>query len=209
MWLTGLPAAGKTSLALALDEHLQRRGVPACVLDGDELRDGLSSDLGLSADDRTEQARRAGHVAALVARSGVIAIVALVSPFTDDRRRARKLHVRQDLRFVEVWVDTPLAICQARDPKGLYARARAGALTGLRGLDAPYEPPQRPELRVNGSGETGRRGRPHRAATRAGNDVVTLSPRGWRGRLADKARDRAVLFRIWRGPSPTARDGIA
>ena len=154
MWLTGLPAAGKTSLALAVDEHLQRLGVAACVLDGDELRDGLSSDLGLTHEDRTEQARRAGHVAALVAASGVIAVVALVSPFAEDRRLARDLHLRRGLRFLEVWVDTPLAVCQARDPKGLYARARAGELTGLTGLDAPYEAPQRPELRVNGSGET-------------------------------------------------------
>jgi len=110
------------------------------VLDGDVLREGLSSDLGLTRADRAEQARRAAHVAAIVAASGFVAIVALVSPYADDRQRARHIHEEQGLRFSEVWVDTPLVVCEQRDPKGLYSRARAGSLQGMTGVDAPYEP---------------------------------------------------------------------
>jgi bifunctional enzyme CysN/CysC len=150
LWLTGLPASGKTTLAEAVERELGRRGRPACVLDGDVLRTGLSSDLGLSAGDRSEQARRAAHVAALIARAGVVAIVALVSPYAQDRRSARDIHEALGLEFFEVWIDTPLAVCERRDPKGLFARARAGKLHGLTGLDAPYEVPQAEALRVPG-----------------------------------------------------------
>jgi bifunctional enzyme CysN/CysC len=150
VWLTGLSGAGKTTLALALEQGLLRRHYPTCVLDGDELRRGLSSDLGLSPADRAEQARRVACVAALVSRSGVVSVVALVSPYAEDRRRAREIHEDLGVPFWEVWVDTPLVLCEERDVKGLYARARSGDLDGLTGLDSPYEVPQAPDLRVHG-----------------------------------------------------------
>lgn len=153
LWLTGLSGAGKTTLARAIEQQLVGSGRPACVLDGDELRRGLTRDLGLSHEDRSEQARRAAHVAALIARSGVVAIVALISPYAEDRSNAREIHEQLGLPFLEVWVDTPVEICECRDPKGLYARARAGELRDLTGLDAPYEPPSAPDLRVEGYGE--------------------------------------------------------
>jgi adenylyl-sulfate kinase len=146
LWLTGLPAAGKTTVAHAIERRLAELGRIAVVLDGDALRKGLSSDLGLSPEDRSEQARRAAHVAALLAQAGVVAVVALVSPYAEDRRRAREIHESEGLSFNEIWIDTPLHVCQQRDPKGLYRRARAGELRGLTGVDAPYEPPLEPEL---------------------------------------------------------------
>jgi adenylyl-sulfate kinase len=152
VWLTGLSGAGKTTLASAIEQELLRLRYPACVLDGDELRQGLSSDLGLSRGDRAEQARRVAHVAALMSKSGVVAIVALVSPYADDRRRAREIHEEVGVPFCEVWVDTPLSVCEGRDPKGLYARARSGKLHCLSGVDAPYEPPAVPNFRVPGDG---------------------------------------------------------
>lgn len=154
VWLTGLSGAGKTTLAFALERELLRLGCPTCVLDGDELRRGLSSDLGLSPGDRAEQARRVACVAALISRSGVVAVVALVSPYVNDRRRAREIHENLGVPFWEVWVDTPLAVCEERDAKGLYARARSGELLGLTGLDSPYEVPADPDLRVPGYDET-------------------------------------------------------
>ncbi len=153
VWLTGLSGAGKTTLAYALERELLRRGRPTCVLDGDELRQGLSSDLGLSPGDRAEQARRVACVAGLISRSGVVAVVALVSPYAEDRQRAREMHESLGVPFWEVWVDTPLAVCEERDAKGLYARARSGDLHGLTGLGAPYQAPETPDLRVAGYGE--------------------------------------------------------
>ncbi|MDQ6807315.1 MAG: adenylyl-sulfate kinase [Actinomycetota bacterium] len=153
VWLTGLSGAGKTTLAYALERELLRRGHPTCVLDGDELRQGLSSDLGLSPGDRAEQARRVACVAGLISRSGVVAVVALVSPYAEDRQRAREMHESLGVPFWEVWVDTPLAVCEERDAKGLYARARSGDLHGLTGLGAPYQAPETPDLRVAGYGE--------------------------------------------------------
>lgn len=150
VWLTGLPGAGKTTLARALERELTSRGAVACVLDGDEIRTGLSRDLGLSRGDRAEQARRVAHVAVIVAGTGAVAIVALVSPFAADRERAREIHEQAGTRFIEVWVDTPTDICEARDPKGLYAAACAGRLQGLTGYDAPYEQPRTPDLRISG-----------------------------------------------------------
>jgi bifunctional enzyme CysN/CysC len=153
LWITGLPAAGKTSLAHALERRLAEFGRIAVLLDGDVLRAGLSSDLGTSPADRSEQARRTAHLAALIAGAGPVAIVALVSPYAADRRRARELHDEAGLDFHEVFLDTPLRVCEQRDPKGLYARARAGLLAGMTGVDAPYEPPLSPAVRVRG-GET-------------------------------------------------------
>jgi adenylyl-sulfate kinase len=152
VWLTGIPAAGKTTLAAAVHRALSRNGLAACILDGGVLRRGLSSDLGLSPSDRTEQARRAGHVAALVSRARIVAIVALVSPYAEDRRHAREAHAELGLPFLEVWVDTPRTVCEQRDPKGLYAAVRAGELHGLTGLDSPYEVPDAADLRVPGYG---------------------------------------------------------
>jgi bifunctional enzyme CysN/CysC len=151
VWLTGLPASGKSTLAAAVEAQLLRSGRAAYVLDGDNLRHGLNGDLGFSATDRTENVRRTAEVAALIADAGVVCLAALVSPYAADREAARAAHARRDLPFVEVHVATSLAECERRDPKGLYARARAGELTGMTGVDAPYEPPERPDLRVEPS----------------------------------------------------------
>jgi bifunctional enzyme CysN/CysC len=151
VWLTGLPASGKSTLASALEAELLRGGRAAYVLDGDNLRHGLNGDLGFSAEDRAENVRRTAEVAALIADAGVVCLAALVSPYAADRQAARTAHERRDLTFLEVHVATSLAECERRDPKGLYARARAGELQGLTGVDAPYEAPERPDLRVEPS----------------------------------------------------------
>lgn len=142
-WMTGLPAAGKTSLARALCEALQKQGKMACVLDGDELRRGLCADLDLTEADRRENIRRAGEVARLMFDAGLNVACAFVSPFAADRARVRALFPPD--RFIEVHLSTPLPECARRDPKGLYALARTGHLTGLTGWDAPYELPQAAE----------------------------------------------------------------
>ncbi len=146
VWFTGLPAAGKSTIASAVECQLVGEGRPAFMLDGDNLRHGLNGDLGFGEEARTENVRRTAHVARLLAESGTIAIVGLVSPYARDREQAASLHAAIDLPFVEVFVDTPLALCEERDPKGLYARARAGDLKGMTGVDAPYEPPANPDL---------------------------------------------------------------
>jgi adenylyl-sulfate kinase len=148
VWLTGLPASGKSTIAAAVEARLLEAGRAAYVLDGDNLRHGLNGDLGFSAEDRTENVRRTAEVAALLADAGVVCLAALVSPYAADRDAARAAHARRELPFLEIHVATTLAECEARDPKGLYARARAGELTGLTGVDAPYEPPAEPEMRV-------------------------------------------------------------
>lgn len=143
-WITGLSGAGKTTLALALHARLREQGVTAVVLDGDELRRGLCSDLGMLDADRRENIRRAGEVARLLANAGQVAICAFVSPFAADRDRVRSLFSAG--RYAEVYLSTSLATCAARDAKGLYAKARAGALSGLTGWDAPYDAPVKPEF---------------------------------------------------------------
>jgi len=148
VWLTGLPASGKSTLAAALEERLVAMGRWAYLLDGDNLRHGISSDLGFSADDRKTQICRVGEIAALFADAGAVAIAALVSPFHAERCSVRERHERHGLDFIEVYLDTRLETCAARDPKGLYARARAGEIQNLTGIDDPYEPPTRPDLRV-------------------------------------------------------------
>jgi adenylylsulfate kinase len=160
IWLTGLSGAGKTTIARDAERLLRQLGATCYVLDDDALRLGLSMDLGLSRADHFEQARRVAHVAAMLADSGVIAIVALGSPYADDREQARQIHNAAGLGFLEVWVDTPLAICESRDIKGLYAAAHARdpaprANSGLggsgpTGVTAPYETPPSPDLRVSG-----------------------------------------------------------
>jgi bifunctional enzyme CysN/CysC len=146
VWLTGLSGSGKSTVAVALERLLVAAGRPAYRLDGDNLRHGLNADLGFSADDRDENVRRAGEVARLLADAGVVAIVPLISPYRAGRDRARAVHDEAGLPFVEVFVDTPIELCEQRDPKGLYAKARAGEITGFTGIDDPYEPPLDPEL---------------------------------------------------------------
>ena len=152
VWFTGLSGSGKSTLAVAVEQRLTTAGRPTSLLDGDNLRFGLNRDLGFSAADRDENVRRVGEVAALMADAGVIALVPLISPYRAGREAVRQLHGEHGLPFLEVFVDTPLEICEARDPKGLYARARAGELTGFTGIDDPYEPPLSPDLVVGPDG---------------------------------------------------------
>jgi adenylyl-sulfate kinase len=148
LWFTGLPGAGKTTIASAVESRLITRGRWAYRLDGDNLREGLCSDLGFSRDDRETNVGRVGQMARLFADAGTVAIVALISPYAECREKVRELHERDGLAFVEVFVNTPAEECARRDPKGLYARAYSGELTGLTGVDAPYEPPLAPELEL-------------------------------------------------------------
>jgi bifunctional enzyme CysN/CysC len=148
VWLTGMPASGKSTISTALEQALVHRGKLAYLLDGDNVRHGLSGDLGFDAASRAENVRRVAHVARFFADAGGIAVVALVSPFTQDRDLARRLHEKAGLPFIEVFVDTPLEECARRDPKGLYARAKAGRLSGLTGQQNPYEPPPAPEVTI-------------------------------------------------------------
>jgi len=147
LWLTGLPGAGKSTLASALEQQLRELGRQPCVLDGDDLRTGLCRDLGFSEADRIENIRRVAEVARLMVDAGLIVVVAFISPFASERRMARAL--LQEGEFVEVFVDTPLALAEERDPKGLYKKARAGELKNFTGIDSPYEAPEHPELRLD------------------------------------------------------------
>ena len=152
LWFTGLPSSGKSTISAALEERLVEAGVSAYRLDGDNLRHGLNANLGFSAEDRAENVRRTAHAARLLADAGVIAIASLVSPYAADRAAARAAHDEAGLDFVEVWVSTPVEECERRDPKGLYAKARAGEITGFTGVDDPYEAPESPDLEL-GMGE--------------------------------------------------------
>ncbi len=146
VWFTGLSGSGKSTVATAVERQLLEAGRPTYLLDGDNLRHGLNGDLGFSAEDRDENVRRASEVARLFADAGVVSLVPLISPYRAGRERARLLHEAADLRFVEVFVDTPIELCEQRDPKGLYKLARAGEITGFTGIDDPYEPPDAPEV---------------------------------------------------------------
>ncbi len=154
VWFTGLPGAGKSTIAAAVEERLIAAGRAAFLLDGDNLRHGLNGDLGFDETARCENVRRTSHVARLLAESGTIALVSLVSPYIADREAAAELHAADDLRFVEVFVSTPLEECEQRDPKGLYARARKGELEGLTGVGAPYEAPRQADLVLHTCGES-------------------------------------------------------
>ncbi|HEX6750447.1 MAG TPA: adenylyl-sulfate kinase [Longimicrobium sp.] len=147
LWLTGLSASGKSTIARALEEELFRRGVESYVLDGDNLRHGLNRDLGFSPEERAENIRRVGEVARLLTDFGVIAVTAFISPYRSDRDGVRAL--LDEGEFLEVFVDADLATCEARDPKGLYARARRGEIAEFTGISAPYEPPAAPELVID------------------------------------------------------------
>ncbi len=146
VWLTGLSGSGKSTIAFAVEERLVANRRAAYVLDGDNLRHGLNADLGFSASDRAENVRRVGAVALLMADSGLVALVPVVSPYAADRARVQTSHETRGVRFLEVFVDAPLEICEKRDPKGLYRRARDGTLPGMTGIDDPYEPPSEPDL---------------------------------------------------------------
>jgi bifunctional enzyme CysN/CysC len=148
VWFTGLSGSGKSTLADAVARRLFTAGRLAYVLDGDNVRHGLNADLGFSAGDRSENVRRIGEVARLMADAGLVALVPVISPYRADRDRVRGAHQAAGLRLVEVFVDTPLELCEQRDPKGLYRLARAGTLTGFTGIDDPYEAPEAPELIV-------------------------------------------------------------
>jgi adenylyl-sulfate kinase len=146
IWLTGLSASGKSTIAIELERELFHRGVQACMLDGDNVRHGLCSDLGFSPDARKENIRRIGEVAKLFSDAGLICITAFISPYRSDRALARS--ILPPGKFFEVFVNAPLAVCEQRDPKGLYAKAREGALKEFTGISAPYEAPEQAELEL-------------------------------------------------------------
>jgi adenylylsulfate kinase len=148
LWMTGLSASGKSTIAVALEQVLLQRSKHAYRLDGDNIRHGLNKNLGFTAEDRAENIRRIGEVAKLFADAGMIAITSFISPYRADRDNVRKLHQDAKLPFIEVFVDLPIEVAEKRDPKGLYKKARAGELKGFTGIDDPYEPPLNPELHL-------------------------------------------------------------
>jgi bifunctional enzyme CysN/CysC len=148
IWLTGLSGAGKSTIAQALERELFQRAMHTYVLDGDNIRHGLNSNLGFAPDDRVENIRRVSEVAKLMADSGTVVITAFISPYRMDRSRAREIALESNAEFIEVFVDAPLAVCEARDPKNLYKKARAGQIREFTGIDAPYEAPEDPEIVV-------------------------------------------------------------
>nr|XP_019529902.2 bifunctional 3'-phosphoadenosine 5'-phosphosulfate synthase 2 isoform X2 [Aedes albopictus] len=154
VWLTGLSGAGKTSIAFELEAYLVSKGIPAYGLDGDNIRTGLNKNLGFSQTDREENIRRVAEVAKLFADSGVVSICSFVSPFAEDREMARRIHKDSDLKFFEIHVDTPLEVCESRDVKGLYKKAREGAIQGFTGVTQAYEAPENPDLSVPTEGLT-------------------------------------------------------
>jgi adenylyl-sulfate kinase len=149
IWFTGLPGAGKTTIAAALELCLLEQGHSAYLLDGDRLRQGICADLGFSRADRDRNVRRVGELARLLSDAGTVAVVALVSPYEAARRTVRDQHRADGLPFLEVFVNTPLDVCVERDPKGMYARANAGQLDNFTGIDAPYEPPRSPDVELS------------------------------------------------------------
>jgi adenylyl-sulfate kinase len=148
VWFTGLPGAGKTTIAAALELRLLEQGRSAYLLDGDLLRQGICADLGFSRADRDRNVQRVGELARLLADAGTIAVAALVSPYEATRRLVREQHHADGLEFLEVFVNTPLSTCTERDPKGMYAQAKAGQLDNFTGVDDPYEPPCLPDVEL-------------------------------------------------------------
>lgn len=149
IWFTGLSGSGKSTVAVEVERRLVERGQPTYVLDGDNLRHGLNGDLGFSTEDRDENVRRVSEVSRLFADAGVIALVPLVSPYRAGRDRARSIHADADVPFLEVFMDTPLDVAEARDPKGLYRLAREGKIENFTGISDPYEAPLAPELSLH------------------------------------------------------------
>ncbi len=170
VWLTGLSGSGKSTIAVALETQLARAGLLTYLLDGDNLRHGLNGDLGFDRASREENVRRVSEVARLFADAGVLAIVPVISPYRAGRELARERHDAAGLVFVEVFVDTPIEVCEARDVKGLYAKARRGELRGFTGIDDPYEAPTDPDLTLVGDAES-----PDTAAAKI---VAVLAARG-------------------------------
>lgn len=154
IWFTGLSGAGKSTIAQALERDLFRRGIHTYVLDGDNVRHGLNSNLGFAPEDRVENIRRVSEVAKLMADSGVVVVTAFISPYRMDRQRAREIALEGRAEFIEVFVDAPLEVCEARDPKSLYKKARAGEIREFTGIDAPYESPEDPEIVVHTDRQT-------------------------------------------------------
>ncbi len=148
MWFTGLSASGKSVIASALEQVIVQAGTPCYRLDGDNIRMGLNKNLGFSAEDRAENIRRIGEVCKLFSDSGQITLASFISPYAADRAGARKVHDEAGIPFFEVFTDTPLEICEQRDPKGLYKKARAGEIKGFTGIDDPYEAPTNPDLHL-------------------------------------------------------------
>ncbi|MGZ5023883.1 MAG: adenylyl-sulfate kinase, partial [Chthoniobacterales bacterium] len=154
VWLTGLSGAGKSTIAQGVEAELFARGMHAYILDGDNVRHGLNSNLGFSPEDRVENIRRVGEVAKLMADAGTVVITAFISPYRVDRRRAREIALEAKAEFIEVFVDAPLQVCEQRDPKQLYKKARAGQIRDFTGIDAPYEAPEDPEIVVHTDKQT-------------------------------------------------------
>jgi adenylylsulfate kinase len=149
IWFTGLSGSGKSTVAYTLEHALVQMGRLAYVLDGDNIRHGLNKNLGFSAEDRTENIRRIGEVAKLFADGGLITMTSFISPYRKDRDQVRTMHLEGKLPFIEVHVATPIEVCEQRDPKGLYKKARAGQLKNFTGIDDPYDPPTKPELTLD------------------------------------------------------------
>ena len=146
LWFTGLSGSGKSTLAFTLEHLLIQKGYNSYVLDGDNIRHGLNNNLGFSNSDREENIRRVGEVSKLFADSGMIVLSSFISPFEKDRHLVRDIHQQDELPFIEVFIDTPIAICEERDPKNLYVKARRGEIKNFTGIDSPYEIPENPEL---------------------------------------------------------------
>ena len=154
LWLTGFSGAGKSTIAYALDRELFKQGFHCFVLDGDNIRHGLNANLGFSHEDRVENIRRVAEVARLMGESGLICISAFISPYRADRCRAREIALEGGIDFIEAFIDAPLSVCEQRDPKSLYKKARAGQIQGFTGIDAPYEQPVNPEVTVHTDRQT-------------------------------------------------------
>ena len=148
LWFTGLSGSGKSTIAVALEQELHKRGVLVYRLDGDNVRHGINKNLGFSAEDRTENVRRVGEVSKLFVDAGFLVLSSFISPYLADRRLVREMHETDDLPYIEIFVDCSLHVAESRDPKGLYKKARAGEIRDFTGIDAPYERPESAEVHL-------------------------------------------------------------